>query len=76
MKKIKKEVKFNLFKYSEREAGAGFRGTAAEFEAAGLSQQRGAPKAPEVHGNGSQVTGSKAAQRGQCSCASSATVCV
>ena len=55
---------------SEWQAGAGSGGSAAEPEAAGLSQQGGAAPAPEIHGCRSQIPGGQTAQRGERLCAS------
>lgn len=60
---------------SEWKARTGSGGSAAEPEAAGLSQPRGATQAAKIHGHCSQVTGGQATQRGEHLCPS-AQVCV
>lgn len=55
---------------SERQARASSGDSAAEPEAAGLSQQGGTAPPPEIHGGRSQTAGGQAAQRGECQCAS------
>lgn len=50
---------------SERQARASSGDSAAEPEAAGLSQQGGATPTPEIHGHRSQTAGGQIAQRGE-----------
>lgn len=50
---------------SKWKAGASSGDHPAEPEAAGLSQQGGAPSAPEVHGHSGQTPGGQTTQRGE-----------